>query len=133
MKPIEFDRFYKAVQKVEKLSQLNKVQKESRLNEFLFVKDGYKQVKLKIDEILFIRGEGNYLNIVSLNEKAFGRMTFQQLMKKLPEDIFIRIHNSYVINLCHIDKIEDNHVFINKTQIPIGIKFKDELMRRINR
>lgn len=128
LKPIEFDRFYKAINKVKKQIQLNSLQQDSLLSKFIFVKDGYKQIKICIEDILYIQSEGNYLNIVSNNEKVLVRMTFQSLMEKLPANLFFRVHLSYVVNFSHIQKIEDNHIFIQDTKIPMGIKYKDKLL-----
>lgn len=132
LKPIEFDRFYKAVQKARKVFQLNSLQKDSLLSKYIFVKDGYKQVKLNIEDILYIQGEGNYLKIVSANENTMVRMTFRHIMERLPKEIFHRTHNTYIINLCHVDKIEDNHVSIKNDKIPVSQKYRDQLFKQIN-
>jgi DNA-binding LytR/AlgR family response regulator len=132
LKPIEFDRFYKSVNKVKKLMQLNSLQQDNLLSKYFFVKDGYKQMKVCTDEILYIQSEGNYLNIVTKNEKVVARMTFQQLLEKLPPHQFYRVHNSYVINFNHIRKIEDNQIFILDEKIPIGIRYKENLNNLIN-
>lgn len=128
LKPIEFDRFYKSINKVKKLIQLNSIQQDSLLSKFIFVKDGYKQIKICIEDILFIQSEGNYLNIVTHKEKVLARMTFNDILEKLPVHLFFRIHNSYVIHLSHIQKIEDNHIFIQDVKIPIGTKYKERLL-----
>jgi DNA-binding LytR/AlgR family response regulator len=132
LKPIEFDRFYKSVNKVKKLIQLNSLQQDNLLSKYFFVKDGYKQIKVCTEEILYIQSEGNYLNIVTKHERVVARMTFQQLMEKLPTHQFYRVHNSFVINFNHIRKIEDNQVFILDQKIPIGIKYKENLINIIN-
>jgi DNA-binding LytR/AlgR family response regulator len=132
LKPIEFDRFYKAVQKVRKVIQLNSLQRDNLLSKYIFVKDGYKQVKLNIEDILYIQGEGNYLKIVSTSENTMVRMTFRQIMERLPKEIFHRTHNTYIINLCHVDKIEDNHVSIKTDKIPVSQKYRDQLLKQIN-
>ena len=132
LKPIEFDRFYRAIGKVKKQIQLNSIQQDSLLSKFIFIKDGYKQIKVCIDDILYIQSEGNYLNIVTDKEKVLARMNFQSLMEKLPRNFFFRVHNSFVVNFSHIQKIEDNHVFIQDTKIPIGIKYKDIILNFIN-
>jgi two-component system, LytTR family, response regulator len=132
LKPIEFDRFYKSVNKVKKLMQLNSIQQDSLLSKFIFIKDGYKQIKVCIEDILYIQSEGNYLNIVTNTEKILARMTFQSLMEKLPRNFFFRVHNSFVVNFSHIQKIEDNQVFIQDMKIPIGIKYKENILNFIN-
>jgi DNA-binding LytR/AlgR family response regulator len=132
LKPIEFDRFYRAIGKVKKQIQLNSIQQDSLLSKFIFIKDGYKQIKVCIEDILYIQSEGNYLNIVTNSEKVLARMTFQGLMEKLPRNFFFRVHNSFVVNFSHIQKIEDNHVFIQDLKIPIGIKYKENILNFIN-
>jgi DNA-binding LytR/AlgR family response regulator len=132
LKPIEFDRFYKAVNKVKRQIQLNSIQQDSLLSKFIFVKDGYKQIKISIDDILFVQSEGNYLNIVTVKEKVLARMTFPYLLEKLPRNLFFRIHNSYVINVSHIQKIEDNQIFIRDVKIPMGIKYKERFLSFLN-
>lgn len=132
LKPIEFDRFYRAIGKVKKQIQLNTIQQDSLLSKFIFIKDGYKQIKVCIEDILYIQSEGNYLNIVTNSEKVLARMTFQSLMEKLPRNFFFRVHNSFVVNFSHIQKIEDNHVFIQDLKIPIGIKYKENILNFIN-
>jgi len=59
LKPIEFDRFYKSINKVKKLIQLNNIHQDSLLSKYIFVKDGYKQIKICIEDILLIQSEGN--------------------------------------------------------------------------
>lgn len=132
LKPIEFDRFYRAIGKVKKQIQLNTIQQDSLLSKFIFIKDGYKQIKVCIEDILYIQSEGNYLNIVTNSEKVLARMTFQGLMEKLPRNFFFRVHNSFVVNFSHIQKIEDNQVFIQDMKIPIGIKYKENILHFIN-
>lgn len=128
LKPIEFDRFTKSIKKVKNLIQLNALHQDSFLKKFIFIKDGYKQIKIGIDEIVYIQSEGNYLNIATTEKKVVARMTFQQLSEKLPGTSFFRVHNSYIVNLTHVNKIEDNHIFMPEIRIPIGIKYKEELM-----
>jgi two-component system, LytTR family, response regulator len=133
LKPIEFDRFYKAVQKVEKrilqtAQGLHGIYKNS-----FFVKDGYKKVMVNSDDILYIKSEGNYLQVVCSENKIMVRMTYREIMEKISGNHFIRIHMSYMINLHKISKIENNHVFINGIGIPIGITYKEEFEKHIAR
>ncbi len=127
LKPIEFDRFAKAVFKVKRLIELVKGTGLNQ-NKFLFLKDGYKQVKVTPDNILYIQSDGNYLNVFTPEMKINTRMTLTQIIELLSPDKFIRIHNSYVINVENIQVIESNHVFINETKIAIGPQYKDRFM-----
>lgn len=133
LKPIEFNRFYKAVQKVEKRMLQTAQGLKGFTKSSIFVKDGYKKVRVDLDNIMYIRGEGNYLQIVCTENKIMVRMTYREIMEKLPANQFIRIHLSYIINLNRISKIEDNHIFIGGTSIPIGSTYKDEFLKRVER
>ena len=124
LKPIEFDRFAKAILKVKKVMDSGD-EKNGIQNKFMFLKDGYKQVKVIIDDIQYIKSDGNYLNVFTTSGKVNTRMTLNQIIELLPSNSFIRIHNSFVINIVHIQKIENNQVFLPDVQITIGPMYRE--------
>ncbi len=124
LKPIEFDRFAKAVMKVKKVMKNGEGENEI-LNKYLFLKDGYKQVKVCVEDIRYIQSDGNYLNVITPSGKVNTRMTLNQLVELLPVNSFIRVHNSYVVNIEQIEKIENNQIFLAGTQIAIGPIYKE--------
>lgn len=127
LKPFEFDRFQMAVDKLEQ-----RISFQKNKNTFFFIKDGFQNIKIQFKEIFFIKGSGNYLDVI-LKEKVHSpRMTFMELVEKLPSSEFIRVHQSYVVNIHTIDKIENNHVYIEKHEIPISGRYRDLLFRRLN-
>jgi len=131
MKPIEFNRFYKGVNKVIKL--LNGKENKPNNLDYFFVKDGYKQVKIVFNHIGHVKSNGNYLDIhFGNNKKTMARMTFSQLLKILPEGLLLRVHNSYMINPLQIQKIENNHIFLENINIPIGIRYKNFVFQSLN-
>lgn len=125
LKPIEFDRFYKAVKKLQSNSSAN--EPNGLTEKYFFVKDGYSLVRIEKDDINFIKSEGNYLKVYYNDKKLMTRMTFDQIMEKLPSNSFIRVHNSYIININKIEKIEDQQAFICNTAVPISTKHKKKL------
>jgi two-component system LytT family response regulator len=131
LKPIEFDRFYRSVQRYQKQSANGNGVPRPAKPPHLFVKDGYKQVKLLFEEITHIQSEGNYLNIYNGSGRTVTRMTVSQMTELLPEEMFIRVHNSWLVNIGHIDKIENNHIHISEASIPIGEKYREGFYRRI--
>ena len=127
LKPFEFERFKMAVDKA-------KAQLDAQLlqNTFFFIKDGFATVRIWFNEILFIKGSGNYLEIVTKEKTHSPRMTFNGIVDILPSNLFIRVHQSYLVNLEQVDKIEDNHIYLAKHQIPISLKFKEQFYKRLN-
>jgi two-component system, LytTR family, response regulator len=127
LKPFEFDRFQIAIDKVEK-----RLEEFKRQEHFFFIKDGLKNIKIEFEDILFIKGSGNYLDIFTDKKSYSPRMTFSELVEKLPSAQFIRIHQSYIVNITHIQKIENNHVYISIHKIPISNRYKDILFDRLD-
>ena len=127
LKPIEFERFQIAVNKAKDLIDL-----QSKDDLFFFIKDGFKTIKIQFDDIYFIKSSGNYLDITTSKKIHTCRMTFNDIIAKLPTSDYARIHNSYLVNIRNIDKIENNHVFIKEYKLPVSSKFKNILFDKLN-
>tara|TARA_R110002033_G_scaffold129800_2_gene170451 strand:- start:101 stop:781 length:681 start_codon:yes stop_codon:yes gene_type:complete len=127
LKPFEFDRFQIAIHKVEERMTSSRHQKT-----FFFIKDGFKTLKIEFDDILYVKGSGNYLDIFTKEKIYTSRMTFIELIEKLPLSQFIRVHQSYLVNSVHIDKIENNQVHILSHQIPISNRYKELFFKLLN-
>ena len=126
LKPFEFDRFLLAIHKVEdRLSSQND-------QHFFFIKDGFKTIKIEFKAILYIKGSGNYLDITTNTKTYAPRMTFTDVLQKLPVSQFVRVHQSYIINVENITKIENNQVYIETKKIPISSQYKDLFLKRLN-
>lgn len=92
---------------------------------FTFIKTDKKLIKINFDDILFIRGLGNYVEIfVRNNKKYIYYKTLKDLIDKLPDE-FMRVHNSSIVNLKNIEYIEDNHLVIGEHKITIAKSYKD--------
>jgi DNA-binding LytR/AlgR family response regulator len=127
LKPFEFDRFQVAIQKVEQ-----RISSQKQNNTFFFIKDGFKNIKIKFEDILFIKGSGNYLDITTKEGVFSPRMTFQEVIEKLPVSDFVRVHQSYILNIINIDKIENNQVCMNSYKIPISSRYKEFFFKQLN-
>ena len=134
VKPFTFDRFYKAVMKAKQLMEFQ--QSPSPAKEFaqdiLFLKTGKKIIAVSYSDILYVEGSKEYatLKTVSGNHLVYKRM--KELENKLPEN-FLRVHNSFIINLVTILKIEDNHIFIADKRIPLSEKYRKSFSEKIRR
>ncbi|MCZ8023622.1 MAG: LytTR family DNA-binding domain-containing protein [Flavobacterium sp.] len=133
LKPIPFERFLKAVNKIlipknEDLSTGGMESKAEIEPTFIFFKADKKIHKYFFADILFIEGNGNYVKIHSQHEKpimVLDKLT--ELQEKLPKKQFIRVHKSFIINVSHIQKIEGNMINIKQKVIPISATFKSNL------
>ena len=124
LKPISYDRFHKSVLRVKDRFLENSSEKSNiEENDFFFVKSEGKKVKVNFQEILYIEGLRDYVNIKTTAEEFIILENLKNLENLLPK-YFKRIHKSYIVNLQKITSIDGNKVFIEKIPINIGETYK---------
>jgi DNA-binding LytR/AlgR family response regulator len=138
LKPIPFERFLKAVNKILMPQNMSMTtsQTERKAEEptFIFFKADKKIHKFYFKDILFIEGSGNYVKIHAQNEKplmVLDKLT--ELQGKLLTHQFVRVHKSFIVNISHIQKIEGNLIKIKDKEIPVSATFKSNLEGLIQR
>jgi len=132
LKPIEYPRFLKAVNKAKDINE-SIGKKEGK---GIFIKDGGTSfIRLKYDEVLWVEALENYVLIVTEDNRHTIHFTMKSLEQQLPGDFFIRIHRSYIVNVDKIVAIEDNYVIIiyngRKKSFPIAKSFREKLLKKI--
>lgn len=126
LKPFELDRFTQAIDKAaEKLSP-------TEIQKSIVIRDGYDRVLIHTSEILYVKSDGNYLDIYLETKKLSPRMTFTKLLELLPKEHFVRVHNSYVVNLSKVEKIQSDSVKIGDQFIPVSNSHKAKLQEKIS-
>ncbi len=123
LKPFSFERFLKAVDKVNVKSK----QELSIENNFIFIKSGKKTIRTKIKDLVYIEGQSEYVKIFYEDKSVVVFQSLNYYESILPETTFIRVHRSYIINISRIESIEDNKILINNRQIPIGRVYREKL------
>ena len=97
LKPFDFDRFYKAITKVEKylrLAKTNPIEEEN--SAFIVVKVEYKNVKILLSEILFIEAMDNYVKIHTIDGMVVTHSSLTYMEEKLPAEKFVRIQRGQI-------------------------------------
>ena len=132
MKPIAFDRFMKAVNKVKESLGQKGAQQQASDDDFFFVKADKKLIKIHFSEILYIEGLKDYVIIKKEQGRVIALQTMKSLESKLPSNIFMRVHRSYIVNIKKIKAIIGNAIEILESgqakHIPIGKNYKDDLI-----
>ncbi len=143
LKPINFQNFLNAVNKARTFfserTVKTKQQGEAKdkvvesKNEMIWVKSGTDYIQLKLQSIMFIKGEGNYVVYYTENEeKVMVLNSLNKLEKELPGGWFQRVHKSYILNTEHIEKLERHQVSIKEHKIPIGISYRKQIFDYLN-
>jgi two-component system, LytTR family, response regulator len=135
IKPIRYERFLKAVNKaaeqvILKKSERNIADIPVANSDSVMIKSGTQLFKIKLDQILYIEGAGNYMTFFTTDKKILSLLTMKDVLNLLPADRFIRIHKSYIVAFNHIDIVENHRVIIKSKAIPIGITYRQQFLLR---
>src|SRR5579863_3587454 len=110
LKPISFERFLKAVNKVLH-TNLDVPDTKHHQNDtgsdpiqtFLYFRVDRKMVKVFIHDILYIEGFSDYVKIITDSKTLITKQLISALEETLPKDLFIRIHRSFIISVNKIN------------------------------
>ncbi|WP_316746381.1 LytTR family DNA-binding domain-containing protein [Pedobacter gandavensis] len=120
LKPFSLPRFLKACNKAQELHALRTRQDKEELTA-IFVKDGYAQVKVQLDEVLFIEAAGNYSKIYLEGGRLLStRVTIAEMQGLLPAQRFIRTHRAFIVACDKISRFDRAEISIREHTIPIG-------------
>jgi two-component system LytT family response regulator len=128
LKPISFERFMKAAFKAKDYFELRNNSNDA---DYLFVKSEGKLEKVVFDEVLYIKGMENYVEIHTLNKRIITHSTLKALSDKLPQRKFLQTHKSYIIAHGKITSIEGNMLNIDQHQVPISRQLREQVMHTL--
>ena len=134
VKPISFNRFLKAINKVQERMR-SKTKEGHEEDDYFYVKADKKLIKIKYDDILYIEGLKDYVIIKTTSGRVVTLQTMKSLDEKLSSHNFKRVHRSFIVNIDKINSIMGNMIEIkdkNKEKlIPIGKNYREELLHII--
>ena len=137
LKPISFERFLKAVNKV--IDRKDTAKSKSRFPEvpadrsddFIFLKSDKVRHKVFFSEIRYIEGCGNYIKVYTDDKMLIVPERMTTIETVLPGELFLRVHKSYIVSLKRIQQVMENKLKIGDKMIPIGNVYKMKVNRII--
>ncbi len=135
LKPISFERFSKAVNKIldGRLYSVSSTPMEARDEDHIFIKSNSKFFRVDFSEILYVQGMKDYLKLYTPDFTLVTHHTMNEMEKTLPSRHFLRVHRSYIVAIKHIRAIYGNSIELGKVTIPIGVNYKDTVMDLVGR
>jgi two-component system, LytTR family, response regulator len=140
LKPITLERFLKAVEKATRRLSTTApppapevMLPPDPVQASIFVKDGTKLVKIRLNEILYIEGLKDYVTIYTKDKKVVTLQTLKSLEAQLTPHQFIRVHNSFIVSFEAIDSIDKEKIQIGKVWIPISDTYRKTFKEFIER
>lgn len=137
LKPVEFNRFTKAVNKLINPVRINVEQQNQPVvpaqRPFYFFNVHKRQVKIFLDEIRFIESLKDNVVIVTPNKEYNTHYQLGELEELLQDDNFLRIHRSFIVAIDKIESFSAIEVEVFGRALPIGRSFKTEVMEKLGR
>ncbi|MTI21684.1 response regulator transcription factor [Fulvivirga sp. RKSG066] len=133
LKPFDFNRFIKAVNRAFAYKQLQKgsetiaTAQTTDTSESIFVKSDKKLHQVQLAGILYLESAGSYVKIHMANKTIMVLNRLAYFEKSLNSKQFVRVHKSFIVSIGKIDLIEGNQVQIGERKIPIGQTYKNNL------
>jgi two-component system, LytTR family, response regulator len=136
LKPIQFDRFVKAVHKALQQGADTIVNAtpalEVRQEAFVYFRADRKMVKVMLKDIFYIESMKDYIKVFTINGAIITKQSMTSVEAMLPGSHFIRTHRSFIVSLPKIKSFTHEIIEVDKMQIPIGKLFRNNVMRVLN-
>jgi DNA-binding LytR/AlgR family response regulator len=133
VKPILFERFLKAVNKVHHHSVIKTELpiEEKKTESFVYFRADRKMIKVMLQDILYIESMKDYVKVFTVNGMIITKQSISSVEAMLPEKEFIRSHRSFIVSLRHIKSFTSEIIGLQNTEIPIGKLFRNEVMKTL--
>lgn len=128
VKPVNFDRFLRAVSKVKKFSESF----SSFEKDFFYVKQQSRFLQVYYKEVVYIEALADYVNIHTDKKRYTILSTMKAIESQLPPQDFMRVHRSFIVRLDKIREIEDNTIAVDGKLIPVSRYSKEDFLKKIN-
>jgi DNA-binding LytR/AlgR family response regulator len=131
LKPIVYERFYQAIQKVQERLAAKPAHKVLAPVDYIFIKQDNRLVRIFFDQIRYVEAEKDFSTVFLNDKKLLAGMHLKMFEAILPDTHFLRIHRSYIVSLSKITSINGNTAELGQIKIPIGASYKNELLKRL--
>ncbi len=136
VKPITFNRFFKAVNKAKDYHQL--LSRPAQINDrpktepgYFFIKCDYKYERIYFDDILYVQALQNYVTIFTAKGKYVTLLSLKSVEEKLDSKSFIRVHKSFIVSISKIEAIENSEISIQSHRIPLSRNYHDQVLSQV--
>lgn len=139
LKPISFERFLKAVNKVMDTNlhlfentYANEENKNKQGDTFLTLRADRKNLKVPLDDILYIESLKDYIKVVTTNKTIITKQSISSVEETLPKKQFIRIHRSFIVSINKIESFTHEMIEIGRQELPISRMYKLEVNKTLH-
>jgi two component transcriptional regulator, lytTR family len=133
LKPFNYIEFLEATEKAKQLLLPTK-NKEVEIPDYIFVKSEYKQIKIFLNDIIYIESMKDYAKIflTSQSSPIVTLLSLKKLNEELPKEKFMRVHRSFIVSLEKIEIVEKNQIVFGKRRITVAEPYRELFENFIN-
>ena len=138
LKPISFERFLKAVNKVMKLNlpvvpafPQDMMPKNEPEPSFLFLRADRRNLKIQLHEILFVESLKDYVKVVTKDRTIVSKQSISTIEENLPGEAFLRIHRSFIVSISKIESFTAGLIQVGKYELPVSRSYRHEVEKAL--
>lgn len=152
LKPFDDDRFRNAVEKAKRSIEMqissrltgrlmdlvrNHMNTTSTYTEIFVVRDKGREHQIHANDLIFLRAEGNYVRLQTMDRHILHRVTMNNVQDELDPERFIRIHRRFLVNQEQVSDVrytgnnEFTFTMSNGQQIVSGRSYKEQIAQRL--
>lgn len=124
LKPVDFQRFMQAINKIEKPEETRKEVKRGKGDLFM-LKEGRKQVPVHVEDILYVEGQRDYVLVFTALKTVKTKSTLTAFQERLADYNFVRIHKSFIVARSAVDSFSRSVVSVHGKELPVGRKYAE--------
>jgi len=131
LKPIFYPRFVKSLKRFFELTAQPEATENAPATGSISVKVDSDHIEIELEQVLYAQSFGNYVKIFTPRRYYLATITTNELERLLPSSHFMRAHKSYIVALDKVDEVHKDHLVIRRTEVPIGITYRRELIEKM--
>lgn len=132
LKPYSFQRFIKGISRINNHFESSKNEQGHSEEKFIYVKENRQNIKINIEDIIFIESQKEYVKIVCEKNEVKTKLGISKIEEILIDHRMLRVHRSFVVSLDKITSYTKNRIVINSHTIPIGNFYQKEVLKQLN-
>jgi len=126
LKPISFERFLKAVNKVMDIRLPQQAEQEMH-DAYLYFRSDRKMHKVAMEDIIFIESLKDYIKVVTKSKTIITKQSISSIEERLPKTLFIRIHRSFIVSLNKVQSYTPELIAIGNEELPVSRMYRHEV------
>lgn len=131
VKPLRFERFEQTIKRIEEFMEIRRkaaMFEISSADDFIYIKDGYDKIKVKLYEVMYLEALKDYTILVTAHKRYCVLYSIGNLIKESNFQSFVRVHRSFAVRKNFVKIIGTQQItLLNNTSIPIGNSYKANL------